>query len=415
MKMKRKIVCLAIVVCLVALCFSFLTSCTPREETLRVLTQGEYLSKKTLQDFKTWYKEKTGKNVVVKNVEVETVEEMYTLIKVKHDDFDLICPSDYIVERMRKESLLKPFSTETAEILNAAINPDIIALAKSAYDPEFLYSMPYMLGTLGIVFNVTSDKTDGIQAAEMQYNSWTSMWSEANEDKIFMKDSERDAYTVALLYAFREELKAASLNYTDYTTPEYQALLTRIFSEGSDTLLDKAREVLSAQEELVYDYEVDSGKDDMVMDEGENGYFGLFWSCDAGYVINEGSDASKKLCYWVPEEGGNVWIDNFCIPTTVKNEEMANLFVQYLCEEDVAYECMDYVGSTSGVKAAAEQYMADILEDEEFLEGTYEGFLDMYKEMMLPTEKTLSRCGVMRDLGVYNDKITDMWLTVTSR
>jgi len=152
----------------------------------------------------------------------------------------------------------------------------------------------------------------------------------------------------------------------------------------------------------------------MVLDAGKEGYFGLFWSCDAGYVINEGSDASKKLYYLVPSEGGNVWIDSFCIPNTVKNFDMANSFIQFLCDVDVAYECMDYVGSTTGVKAAAEKYMEDILADEEFVEGTYEGFLDMYKEMILPTEKTLSRCGVMRDLGEYNNKITDMWASVTA-
>jgi len=407
----KKIVCLLIVVCLLALSFSFLTSCTSRSDTLRVLTQGEYLSKDVIKAFQNWYKKETGKKVVVKNVEVETIEEMYTLIKVKKDDFDLICPSDYMVERMRKENLLKPFSSETAAILNEVINPDIIAKAKESYDPTFSYTMPYMMGTLGIMYNVTSSAA---QANAAQFASWASMWSNANSKKIFMKDSERDAYTIGLLYAFREELKAASLNYTDYTTPEYQALLTRIFSEGSDELIAKAKKALSDQKALVYDYEVDSGKDDMVLDGGKKGYFGLFWSCDAGYVINEGSAAAKKLCYLVPQEGGNLWIDSFCIPKTVKNESKANKFVQFLCKQDVAYDCMDYVGSTTGVKAAAEKYMEDILEDDEFLNGTYEGFVEMYKEMMLPSAATLTRCAVMRDLGSYNDKITSMWATVLS-
>jgi len=412
--MKKVLICVLVISIILAASLSIFTGCTSREQTLRVLTQGEYLSKDVIKQFENWYKEQNGQKVVVKNVEVETVEEMYTLIKVKKDDFDLICPSDYMVERMKKENLLVKYSNKTVQVLNSAINPDIIKIAKESYDPDFTYSMPYMLGTLGIMYNVTSDGTDGVQAGEAQYNSWSSMWSETNSGKIFMKDSERDAYTVALLYAYRDELKAASLNYTNYSTAEYQTLLGRIFSEGSNELVQQAKQQLAAQKTLVYDYEVDSGKDDMVLDEGKKGYFGLFWSCDAGYVINEGSEASKKLYYTVPEEGGNVWIDNFCIPNTVKNADMANSFIRFLCDEDVAYDCMDYVGSTTGVKAAAEKYVEDILKDEEFVAGTYDGFLEMYKEMILPTEKTLSRCGVMRDLGEYNAKITEMWASVTA-
>ena len=413
--MKRKIITLIMLIAIIGTLLAVFVGCSgDRSKTLRIANWGEYMSKETYEGFVEWYKEKTGEDVVIDYDEFDTNENLYTWVARKHDDYDLICPSDYMIQRMKSEGLLLKLSDETLEVLNKAMNPSIVSMVKSSYDEEFAYSMPYVWGTLGIMFNTKSDGTAGISSAEAaKYNTWEAFWDAANKDKIFMKDSARDAYTVALLYDKRNELATASKNFTDYTTAEYQALLSDIFTEASDATIAAAKTQLTAQRNYVYDYEVDSGKDDMLRN-SEEGYFGLFWSCDAGYIMNGDTAGSKDLCYIVPKEGSNVWIDGFAIPKYAKNEKAANYFIQYLCETSVAYECMDYVGSTTAVKAAADQYKADLESDEDgFFAGAYDGFKEMYLEMMFPSEATLSRCAVMMDLGKYNEALDNMWIEVT--
>lgn len=413
--MKKKVIALIALVAVVGTLFAVLVGCSAnRENTLRIANWGEYMSQETYEGFVEWYKEKTGEDVKIDYKEFDTNENLYTWIARKHDDYDLICPSDYMLQRMKSEGLLKKLSDETIAVLDEAINPTIKDMVKASYDEEFAYSMPYVWGTLGVMFNTKSDGQAGLSAAEKaKYGTWSVFWDEANRDKIFMKDSARDAYTVALLYDKRNQLSAASRGFTDYTTPEYKALLADVFTSANADTIAAAKAQLTVQKNLVYDYEVDSGKDDMLRN-SSNGYFGLFWSCDAGYIMNGGGAGSQDLYYGVPVEGGNVWIDGFAISKYAKNEKAANYFLQYLCETSVAYDCMDYVGSTTAVKAAADEYKADIIADEDgFFADTYDGFKEMYLEMMFPSEETLARCAVMMDLGEFNEALDDMWIEVT--
>ena len=416
--MKRKLTLVIAFALLLCMLTSLFVGCSKdRENTLRIINWGEYMSSDTYEGFVAWYKEKTGEDIKIEYDEFDTNENLYTIIATKHDDYDLICPSDYMLQRMISENLLTELNDETKQVLNEKINKSVIGMVKNSYDADFKYSMPYMWGTLGIMFNTSSDGVAGLQSELDVYGSWESFWSDASlgkdgSRKLFMKDSVRDAYTVAMLYEKREELKAASNNFTDYNTAEYQSLLKDIFGKTDDASIAIAKKNLLDQKKYVMNYEVDSGKDDMIRDESK-GYFGLFWSCDAGYVVNGENANAKRLYYVVPKEGSNVWIDSFAIPKYAKNTKAANYFLQYLCETEIGYECMDYVGSTTAVAEAAEQYKADILEDEEFFEGTYEGFKEMYLNMLFPDEKTLSRCAVMIDFGKYNEKLDNMWMDIS--
>ncbi len=413
--MKKKIIAFVALIAVAGTLLGVLAGCSAnRENTLRIANWGEYMSKEIYQGFVGWYKEKTGEDVRIDYKEFDTNENLYTWIARKKDDYDLICPSDYMLQRMKGEGLLKKLSDETAAVLNSAINPSVKEMVTASYDEEFAYSMPYVWGTLGVMYNTKSDGQNGVSATEKQkYGTWEVFWDAQNKDKIFMKDSARDAYTVALLYDKRNALYAASNGFTDYTTAEYKALLADVFSKANADTIAAAKKQLVAQRSLVFDYEVDSGKDDMLRNSAD-GKFGLFWSCDAGYIMNGDSAGSKDLYYGVPVEGGNVWIDGFAIPKYAKNEKAANYFIQYLCETSVAYDCMDYVGSTTAVKAAADKYKEDLVADEDgFFDGTYDGFKEMYLEMMFPSEETMARCAVMMDLGEFNEALDEMWIEVT--
>ncbi len=430
--MKKKIVPFLLSVVLVLSCFCglcTLSACSgERAITLRIANQGEYMPEEVYLGFVDWYYEKTGKEVIVEYKEFDTCENLYTWIARKHEDYDLICPSDYMLQRMRSEGLLQRLDEETLQAVNNAVNPAIIDMAKDSYDPEFAYSCPYLWGTLGIMFNTNSDGEAGLQNEETTFGTWDVMWDGTYRNKIFMKDSVRDAYSVAMIYAMRNELRAAMGEERNYDSEAYQAILHDIFDSSSEEKVALAKASLLAQKPNVYDYEVDSAKDVLLRDsEGEHGYFGLFWSCDAGYIMtgDDEEDTNKNLYYTVPYEGGNVWVDSFAIPVYSQNSEAANWFIRYLCEGECAYDeeseeltsvgyaCMDYAGTTTAMIACADQYKADLEEDEDgFFEGTYEGFKEMYMDMLFPSEETLKRCAIMKDLGTYNYDLDEMWIDV---
>ncbi len=427
--MNKKRISLLLLIVFSASIFSFLpllTACSSnRENVLRIANQGEYMDPEMYEAFEEWYFEQTGEEVTVEYKEFDTCENLYTWIARKHEDYDLICPSDYMLQRMRTEGLLLRLDDETIAVLEETISPFIIDLAKSSYDPEFAYSMPYLWGTLGIMFNTNSDGEEGIQNELETMNSWNALWSEQNKNKIFMKDSVRDAYSVAMLYAKRDELTAAYENF-GYDSDEYRTVLHEIFDSSSKEKVELAHAALMDQKQYVYDYEVDSAKDELLRDiDGKKGLFGLFWSCDAGYIMTGDSDedTNKNLYYTVPKEGGNVWIDGFAISKYAANTKAANLFLQYLCDPDVAYANMDYTGTTTAVQEAADQYKADLIDDEDgFFEDTYDGFKEMYLEMLFPSDAiiegddtsndVLLRCAVMKDLGVYNNDLNEMWIDI---
>lgn len=403
----KKLLAVLLSVCLMVGAFC-LTGCTPREEVLKVYNWGEYMSRETQEGFESWYKEKTGKNIKVKYSEFETNEEAYIAIATQKSDYDVFCPSDYMVERMKNESLLKEFNEETKQVVKQKIDPRILELSAEAFDENNSYAMPYLWGTIGIMYNVKNSVGQNDEVV----SSWDALWNETFSKKIYMKDSVRDAYSVALLYHYRDQLKELSKDFTDYSNEEYQKLLQSIFYEVTDESIAIAKEVLIEQKKLVKNYEVDQAKDDMIADkDGKNGLLGMFWSCDAGYVMNgDDGDTNKNLRYIVPNEGSNVWVDCWVIPKYAANESAANLFIQYLCETEVGYDCMDYAGSTTAVKAAADEYKADIEADEDgFFNGAPEGFREMYMEMMFPTDEVMARCAIMKDFGEFNDKLNTMW------
>ncbi len=413
--MNKKITAFVIIACMlaaVAVCFA---GCSAnRAITIRIAAPGEYMDPDTYNGFADWYAEKYGKEVIVEYNEFDTLENLYTWISIKKEDYDLICPSDYMIQRLNGEGLIQPIAEETRRLLNERVDERVIAMVKDSYDPDFALSAPYMWGTLGIIFNVNSDGVEGLQDELDVMGSWNVFWNSQYKDKIFMKDSVRDAYSVAAIYNKRDLLYNALGADMNYDNPEYRKILLGIFDETDDETIALAQQALMAQKKNVYDYEVDSGKDELIRDtDGKKGHFGLFWSCDAGYIMTgEEGEVNRNLYYTVPREGSNVWLDAFVIPTYAKNPDLANAFIEYLSEEDIAYDCMDYAGSTTAIKAALESYKADLEEDEETFEGTYEGFKEMYMDLLFPSDETLKRCAIMKDYGVYNQKLDEMWMDV---
>lgn len=394
-----------------------LTGCGDRSETLKIYNWGEYMSPDVYRGFSEWYLNETGKTIKVQYNEFDTNETMFTEISVNRTDYDLVCPSDYMIERMIKANLLQEINSEIFDVNQAGLFYDgLTDMVQQAFDPGLKYTVPYVWGTFGIMYDA-SKVTD---AADM--NSWSAMFSDKYDGTILMKNSVRDAYSVAQIYNNTELLREKSNGFTDYGE-QYSAALNDIFSTVSDATVEQARVTLTAQKPLLIRYEVDDGKDDMLSG-STDAKLGLFWSCDAGYVMNDVEipatgcakesvvPGNKNLFYTVPKEGSNVWVDGFVIPKTAGNSEAANYFLKYICTTSVAKENMDWMGTSVAVKGAMELAEQELAEDEEFFADTRDGFKEMYMEMMFPSDEVLSRCAIMKDFGEFNLKLDDMWIQV---
>ncbi len=445
----------AVIMCIVlgASCIGMLSGCQDRDTILKIYNWGEYMNPDVIPLFEKWYKENTGKKIKVQYSEYETNEDMFTQIYRKKKDYDLVCPSEYMLCRMAKENLLLELDEETKLAVTQNISSSVYELLDEAFDGEYMkYTVPFVWGTMGIMYNVNSA---GLNDEVVSH--WDVLWNSQFNNKIYMKDSVRDSYTIAMINYYKDELLSligddgeGNPVYGD----DYRAKLESILYEINNTEIAKAKQLLLDQKDLIRAYEVDSAKDDMLSDvNGERGYLGAFWSCDAGYIMSLSEvDSNLNLRYVVPEEGSNVWVDSFVIPKYAKNTKAANLFLQFICNydqfntengnmldteayDDVAFLNMDYIGSTTCVESSMQAYKeyliwlneaetVDELADEEGriddydraawnnLKDAPEGFFDMYISMLFPSEEILGRCAIMRDVEEYNMALDEMWLEV---
>lgn len=267
------------------------------EEILTILNYGKYFDPNALEQFE----KETG--IKVKYEEYESPEEMYTKYKAGSIDYDLLCTSDYMIQKLIEENEALPINYEnTPEYKN--IDKKIIE-ASASFDPKHMYTIPYFYGTVGILYNtkeVTASETD----------SWNILWNKKYNGKIIMENSVRDCFLVPL------KQMGYSLNTTD---PEE---------------LDEALTMLKEQKPLVYAYFVDETGDEMA---AGNASLAVVYSGEAAYA----QSLSDELAYNVPKEGSNLWIDAWFLPKTCKNKQNAEKFLDFLCRKDIAEINFDYV------------------------------------------------------------------------
>jgi len=303
--------------------------------TLNVYNWGDYIDRDTLDEF-TY---RTGIRI---NYEMyETNEDMYTKLKKSATSYDLVFPSDYMIERMIRERMLLP--VDLSVMPNAAEHTDP-RFTGQAYDPDSAYSVPYTWGTMGILYNVML-----VPEAPV---SWDALWDSAYANDILMLNSARDAIGIAL------KRLGYSLNSVDADE------------------LEAAKRSLIEQSPLVLAYVVDEVKDKMVAGEAA---LALVWSGDAQFCMDENPD----LDYVVPREGSNLFFDAMCIPAESKHPAEAHMLIDFLCEPEIAMRNYQYVGYAIPNAGAIE------------LMG------DEYTDSMVsnPPQEILDRCEVFRHLG----------------
>ncbi|MCL2796718.1 MAG: extracellular solute-binding protein [Firmicutes bacterium] len=393
-----------------------------REDTLKIYNWGEYIDPDVISMFKDWYKEETkGKTIKVVYREFEENEDILTSLN-KGGDWDVVCPSDYMIANLMRRDMLQELDPAVIAEFSAKGDPMIKELIQSI-DKDNKYCVPYIWGTFGIMY----DSTKFNEAQTAKLDSWAALWDEEFAGKIYMKKQVRDAYTVAMLYHYREDLKAASKDFDDYEAEEYRALLDKIFQVFSDAELEKAQKELNVQKtkRLLKKYEGDEGKIEMASGLNTAGSLGMFWSCDAGFAMNDMEEeasffscggspkvvpGNKNLGYIIPKEGANLWADAWCIPKNAKNAAAANMFIKFTLQKDVAKLNSEYAGAPSANKDAFSELKAQYEADTEFFKDAGNPkFKEQYMEARFPSAKTLERCAVMADFGELFQAFNDMY------
>ena len=285
------------------------------ENAVYVYNWGDYLDPKTIEMFE----EETGITVIYD--EYDTNESMYPRIAEGAVHYDVICPSDYMIQKMIDNDLLQPLDFDKLPTAKKYIGADFFEQSKT-FDPENKYSVPYCWGTVGIMYNKN--------LVEEPVDSWKILWDEKYKNEILMQDSSRDALMIPL------KLLGRSLNETD------------------KEIIAKARDMLIAQKPLVQAYVVDEAKDKLISGEAA---LGVVFSGEALMIILE----NDEMDFAVPKEGTNFWIDSWVIAKDAENVDNAHKFIDFMCRPEIAVINFDHLGYSTPNIAVRE-----LEEDEEW-------------------------------------------------
>ena len=317
---------------------------------IKVYNWYDYIDPEVLKIFE----DETG--IKVNYVNFSQNEDMYTRLSTGAEAYDVVFPSEYMIERLIKEDLLAELDLANipnmANVLPSLMNP--------IYDPGNAHSIPYMWGTLGIVYNT--------EMISEPITSWTALLDAKYADKkIFMMDSVRDTVGLAL--------KTLGYSMNSHNPDELAA----------------AGEWLMAQKDsgVVAGYILDQAKDMMAGDEAA---MAVMYSGDALYAMEK----NDKLAYVIPDEGSNVWVDGMCVPKASENKEAAECFINFMCRPDIAKLNLEEIRYSSPIKQVVEG-----LSEEE-----------LASIAMNPTDEMVARCEYYVDISDVAYMYDDIWMDV---
>ena len=369
-----------------------------RSQILKVYNWSDYIDESILPEFEEWYHQQTGETIHVIYQTFDVNETMLSKIEKGKEDYDVICPSDYIVERMLNNGLLLPLDfAALPDSINYIANNrspyirDMFALFNPTIDAND-YSVPYMWGTTGIIYNPK-------YVTDEEASTWDVIRNPKFADKIFIKDAPRDVFSPILIYLKQKELQEGSVSIDD------------LMHDSSDESLAAVEAYLKQVKDLVAGWEADFGKDQMTR---ERGWISLNWSGDAVWAIEEAAEVGVELKYVVPQEGSNIWFDGWVIPKYAANIKAATYFIDFMCRPDIAIRNMDATGyvSANGDISVLESQVDEELDPIDvsyFFPGADSVRVD---PVLYPDRATIERCALEHDWGDDTAKLIAMWSRV---
>ena len=313
---------------------------------LNVLNWGEYIDPELI----TLFEKETG--VKVNYTEMTSNEEMLIKLRSADNPYDMCFPSDYIIEKLVKDDLLMPL--DMSKIPNKKNIADRMFEVTNTFDPGNKYSLPYMWGTMGILYNT--------KMVDEAVDSWDILWNEKYTGKIWQYDSVRDALAVSLL----------RLGYDMNSTNPNE--------------VNQAKEELIKQIPLLKGLGTDNIRASMINNKAA---LAVIYAGDAILCMEENED----LAYVIPKEGSNVWFDNVVIPKTAKNVEAALAFINFLNDANLAARNTEFIYYSTPNQGAMDRMDEELAANETFN----------------PTDETLARCNVYHDLGAAIELYNSAW------
>lgn len=325
-----------------------------KKNQVYVYNWGEYIDPSVVKEFE----KETGIEVVYD--EFESNEIMYSKVASDNAAYDVICPSDYMIAKMKKEDMLQTLEWDKMPNAKNNMDPKYMKAAQN-FDPGNKYACPNFCGTVGILYNKTMVKEP--------VDSWNILWDKKYKGQILMQDSVRDAFMVALAK------DGDSINSTD----------PKELKKAADQLID--------QKPLVQAYVVDQVRDKMI---GGEAALGVIYSGEVLYTQRE----NPNLEYVIPKEGSNVWIDGWCITKNARHKANAEKWINFLARKDIAVKNFEYVTyTTPNLKAQ------QLIKDPKIKNS----------DVAFPDDATLSRCKTYSYLGQKADIMyNDYWKKVKS-
>ena len=370
-----------------------------RSHILKVYNWADYIDEALLGEFEQWYEEQTGEPVKVIYQTFDINETMLSKIELGHEDYDVVCPSDYIIERMLSSDLLLPMDKNFGDTPDYTVNvaPFITSCfdmieghGKNAND----YSVAYMWGTTGIIYNPK-------YVTDEEASSWEVLRNPKFAGKILMKDAFRDVYTSMLIAINKDKIASGE---KDINTISY---------DSSDESIAAVEAYLNSFKDAIAGWEADFGKEQMTK---ERAWINLSWSGDAQWAIEEAAEMGVELRYAVPKEGSTMWFDGWVIPKYAKNVKAASYFINYMCKPENAVRNMEVIGYVS---ANGGQEILEAMSDPEqyspidasylFGEGAESVCLN---PIMYPDAAVIERCGMLHDNGDRTANLLEMWSRV---
>ena len=375
-----------------------LLSCSEdRSSILKVYNWADYIDEDLLDEFEVWYKEQTGESVKIIYQTFDINETMLSKIELGHEDYDVVCPSDYIIERMLRNDLLLPIDKNYGDTPNYLGNVapymaekmnEIEGHGKNAND----YALGYMWGSVGLIYNPK-------YISDEEARSWEVLRNPAYKGKVLMKDAFRDVYTSLLVGLNRDKIDSGEKD------------MKALSFDTSDESIALVENYLNSFKESVTGWEADFGKEQMTK---ELAWLNLSWSGDAQWAIDEAAEMGLDLRYTIPAEGSSVWFDGWVIPKYAKNTKAASYFINFMCKPENALRNMDMTGYVSVIGG---DEILDAIEDPEEYEPIDASYFFGEKAdsvcinpILYPDKGSIERCATMHDTDT--EALLRMWSRV---
>ena len=340
--MKKTSVVLVVIMVMISL-----SGCGKKSDhvVLNVFNWGDYIDDTVIEAFEI------ESGIQVNYETFDTNEAMYTKVKQGGTNYDVCFPSDYMIEKMISEDML--YEIDHSKLTN--LHQLMPSFKNLAFDPNNTYSIPYLWGTVGILYN-SKTVTESV-------DSWSVLWNDNYKSEILMIDSQRDTFMVA------------------------QKLLGYSMNNDTAEVMEAAKEKLIEQKPLVLAYVGDNVKDMMINEEAS---LAVVWSGEAMLM----QESNENLEFVVPKEGTNMWFDNMIIPKSSEHKSEAEQFINFMLKPEIALKNAEYIGySTTNIGAY------DLLEESV-----------RNNEVAYPKQKVLDQCEVYIDLGAeYIQRLDRAW------